>query len=411
MPSPPGSVIVVGAGPAGASLAYLLASRGVLVTLIERQRDFAREFRGEVLLPSGIMALHEMGLGDVLTRVPHIKPTTIELYANARPVFHLRVRSEFVGPYPPTVLSQPPFLEAVIQAARAYPTFRVELGVTVTDLLRVDGRVRGVIVRSETGARELHADLVLGADGRSSAIRRACGLAVRKHGLDVDIVWCKVPLPAFLRGNAPLRVYIGRAHLLIAYRAADDRLQVAWVVTKGTYGELRHRGIAEWVEEMAHHVTPDLGAHLRAHRQSLTHPFLLSAVSDRVTRWSVPGGLVIGDAAHTMSPVGGQGINIALRDAVVTANYLVPVLRSTPTPDRLRLDAAAQAIEAERTPEVAYIQRLQAFPPKLLMGHSWGAAAFRVVAPRLLRFAIVRRRATPVVRTILFGHGNVRVRI
>ncbi len=409
MPVPPGSVIVVGAGPAGASLAYLLASRGVSVTLLERHRDFSREFRGEVLLPSGLEALHEMGLGDVVSSVPHIAPTAIALYANARPVFRLPMQPEFVGVHPPTVLSQPAFLEGVIRAARAYSSFRVETGVTVTDLLRVDGRVVGVIVRSQTGERELHADLVVGADGRSSAIRRACGLEVRKHGLDVDIVWCKVPLPAFLGGDAPLRVYIGRAHLLIAYRAADVLLQVAWVITKRTYGELRQRGMTEWVEEMARHVTPDLGAHLRAHSRSLTHPFLLSAVSDRVTRWSVPGGLVIGDAAHTMSPVGGQGINIALRDAVVTANHLVPVLQRTPTAERL--DAATQAIEAERTPEVAYIQQLQAFPPKLLMGRTWWAAAFRAVVPRLLRFGIMRRRATPVVRTILFGHGGVRLRV
>ena len=95
--------------------------------------------------------------------------------------------------------------------------------------------------------------------------------------------------PPFLGDQAPLRVYVGRVHLLIAYRAADGLLQVAWVITKGTYGEVRRRSISEWVEEMAHHVTPNLGVHLRAHSRSLTHPFLLSAVSDRVTQWLVPG--------------------------------------------------------------------------------------------------------------------------
>ena len=156
---------------------------------------------------------------------------------------------------------------------------------------------------------------------------------------------------------------------------------------------------------MAHHVTPDLGDHLRAHSRSLTHPFLLSAVSDRVTQWSVPGALVIGDAAHTMSPVGGQGINIALRDAIVTANHIVPVLRQTTAPDRL--DAATQAIERERTPELAHIQRMQAIPPRLLMGHTWWGSVFRATIPRLLRYEVVRRRVTPVVRTIVFGHGDV----
>ena len=405
----PGSVIVVGAGPAGAGLAYLLASRGVSVTLLERQHDFAREFRGEVLLPSGLLALHEMGLGHVVSRVPHIAPTAIELYANARPVFRFPVQPEFVGSHPPTVLSQPAFLEAVIAAASTHPGFRVELGVAVRDLLRADGRVAGVMVRSEMGERELRADLVVGADGRNSIVRRRCKLKVRQHGLEVDVVWCKLPLPAFFGADAPLRVYVGRAHLLIAYRSADELLQVAWVITKGSYGDVRRLGIGEWVDEMARHVTPDLAAHLRAHSRSLTHPFLLSAVSDRVERWAVPGALVIGDAAHTMSPVGGQGINIALRDAVVTANHLIPVLKDVHSVERL--DTAARAVEAERTPELAYIQNLQAVPPRVLMGHTWWGAALRAVIPRLLRFAFVRRRATPVARTILFGRGDVRLRV
>ena len=408
--SVPGSVIVVGAGPVGASLAYVLASRGVSVTLLERQHDFAREFRGEVLLPSGLLALHEMGLGDVVTQVPHIAPTAIELYANTRLMFHLPMEPDFVGTHPPTVLSQPAFLEAVIAAASAYPGFQVELGVTVRDLLRADGRVAGVRVRSGTGERELRADFVIGADGRNSIVRRRCELEVRQHGLEVDVVWCKLPLPLFLGVDAPLRVYVGRAHLLIAYRAADELLQVAWVITKGSYGDLRRRGIGEWVDEMARHVTPDLAAHLRAHSRSLTHPFLLSAVSDRVERWSVPGALVIGDAAHTMSPVGGQGINIGLRDAVVTANHLVPVLiRDVHSVERL--DAAARAVEAERTPELVYIQKLQTLPPRVLMGHTWWGSALRAVMPRLLRVGFVRRRATPVVRTILFGRGDVRLRV
>ncbi len=402
-------VIVVGAGPAGVSLAYLLASRGVSVTLLERHRDFSREFRGEVLLPSGLEALQQMGLGDVVTTIPHVAPTAFELYANARPVFRIRLHSESFGAHAPTAVSQPAFLKAVIERARAFPHFRVELGVTVRGLLRTDGRVEGVTVRSQIGSQTLHSDLVVGADGRNSVIRRACDLDVRKHGLDFDIVWFKMPPPAFLGGQSPLRAYVGRGHLLIAYLAADGLLQVAWIITKGTYGELRRRGISEWVEEMAHHVTPDLGVHLRTHSRSLTDSFLLSTVSDRVTSWSVPGVLVIGDAAHTMSPVGAQGINIALRDAIVAANHLVPVLRQTSARDRIV--AATQAIERERTPELARIQRFQAIPPRLVMGHTFWGAAFRATVPRLLRFEAVRERAAPVMRPILFGHGDVRLQV
>ena len=251
--------------------------------------------------------------------------------------------------------------------------------------------------------------IVVGADGRTSVIRRRCGLEVSDQGLEVNIVWCKVPLPDFLGADVLVRVYVGRAHLLIAYRAPDGLLQVAWVITKGTYGELRRRGIEEWVEDMADHVTPDLSAHLRAHNRELTHPFLLSAVSDRVTRWWVPGALVIGDAAHTMSPIGGQGINIALRDALVAANHLVPVLRETVVPERV--DAAMYAVEAERTRELVHIQHLQALPPKVLMGRTWRSAVLRVVIPCLLRFGFVRRPAARVLCSILFGFGEVQLRV
>ena len=402
-------VIVVGAGPAGVSLAYLLASRGISVTLLERHQNFTREFRGEVLLPSGLEALQQMGLGDVVTSIPHIVPTAFELYANARQMFRIRLHSESFGSHPLTVLSQPTFLKAVIESARTFPHFRVELGVTVSDLLRTDGRVEGVTVSSQTGRQTLRSDLVVGADGRNSAIRRACDLDVHKHGIDLDVVWFKMPLPAFLGGQTTIRGYVGRGHLLFAYASADGLFQVGWVITKGTYGELRRRGTSEWVEEMACHVTADLRAHLRTHSHSLTNPFLLSTVSDRVASWSVPGALVIGDAAHTMSPVGGQGINIALRDAIVAANQLVPVLRQTRS--RERIDAATQAIEHERTPELARIQRLQAIPPRLLMSHTWWGAAFRATVPRLLRFEAVRERTAPVISPILFGHGDVRLQV
>ncbi len=404
-----GSVIVVGAGPAGASLAHVLSSRGVPVTLLERQRDFTREFRGEVLLPTGREALEQMGLDDIFKEVPQSAPTGIELYANARPVFRLAIDPAFVGPRPPTAFSQPAFLEAVIGAAGSSPDFRVELDTSVRELLRDNGRVVGVRVRGPGGEKELRADLVVGADGRASAVRRRGGFEATRQGLDVDVVWFKVPLPDFLAGNAPLRVYIGSAHLLIAYRAPDGLLQVAWVITKGSFGELRKRGIEEWVEEMARHVTPDLGAHLTKHKGELTHPFLLSAISDRVGSWYQPGALLIGDAAHTMSPVGGQGINIALRDAVVTANHLVPVLQETSNPERI--DSAASAVEAERTPELVSIQRLQAVPPKILMGHTWWGATLRATIPRLLRLRPARNRASGIARIVLFGQGSVRLEV
>lgn len=404
------TVIVVGAGPAGASLAYLLASRGIPVTLLERHHDFSREFRGEVLLPSGFEALREMGLHNIVTTIPHVVPTAFELYANGRPVFQVPFNADTFGSSPLTALSQPAFLKAIIERTRTLPHFRVELGVTVNELLRADGHVTGVALRGPSGDQTLHSDLVVGADGRNSIVRRACNLQAHKHGIDFDIVWFKTPLPEYIGDQAPFRAYFGRRHLLIAYPSADGFLQTAWIIHKGTYGELRRRGISEWIEEMAHHVTPDLATHLRAHKGSLTNPFLLSTVSDRVTHWSAPGALVIGDAAHTMSPVGAQGINIALRDVVVAANHLVPVLREPRASQRIA--AATEAIEHERTPELALMQRFQSIPPRLVMGHTVWAAAFRTMIPRLLQFEMVRRRAAATaLPTFLFGHGDVRLQV
>ena len=198
-----------------------------------------------MLLPNGLEALQQMGLGDIFRGVPQVAPTAVELYANAQSVFRLDVDPDFVGPHRPTAFSQPAFLEAVVGAADAYSGFRVELGARVHDLVHEGARVVGVQLQNEGHKRNLLADLVVGADGRISVIRRRCGLEVSDQGLEVDIVWCKVPLPDSLGADVPVRVYVSRAHLLIAYRVPDDLLQVAWVITKGTYGELRRRGIEE----------------------------------------------------------------------------------------------------------------------------------------------------------------------
>jgi 2-polyprenyl-6-methoxyphenol hydroxylase-like FAD-dependent oxidoreductase len=196
--------------------------------------------------------------------------------------------------------------------------------------------------------------------------------------------------------------------LFICYVAYDGLLQIAWVIPKDSYGELRSRGLEEWVEDMAHHVPHDLSDHLLANKDRLFHPFLLSTAADRVRHWSVPGALVLGDAAHTMSPVGGQGINIALRDAVVAANHLVPVLGDGGASDAI--DAAASCIERERAPEVKRIQRMQSMPPKVLLGHSWWAEALRQL-PRLLRYAPVRGLAGRLAQPMMFGTTEVTLRV
>ncbi len=400
-------VLIVGAGPAGASLAHLLAHRGIQVTLLERQRDFSREFRGEVLMPSGIDALEQAGLGESLASVPSYTLETGAFYLNGRPLFSVERDAASQEDRAPRAVSQPGLLEMLVAEAAKSPRFRLERGASVKELMREGGRVVGVRARTEDGEQELRADLVVGADGRGSAVRRRGGLAARNLGTPMDIVWCKLPCPEDWLGA---RVYAGRGYLLLGYHTWDDALQIGWVILKSTFGELRSRGIEQWVEEMANHVSSDFAAHLRKHAEVARHPFLLSTLADCVERWSAPGILVIGDAAHTMSPVGGQGINIALRDAIVAANHLVPAL-SEPSLDPGHLDSALRRIEEERMREVAVIQRAQAQPPKLLLNRAWWGEPVRRALGALLRRERVRARLGGWAGTFTSGITDVRLRV
>jgi 2-polyprenyl-6-methoxyphenol hydroxylase-like FAD-dependent oxidoreductase len=400
--------VIVGSGPAGAVLANLLATRGVRVTLLERQTDFTREFRGEALAPSGIEVLHSLGMDEVIARVPQIAPRAFELYSNRRRVMRIDGGLLDPGAPQPKIFSQSALLEAIVAETQRKADLCFERGASVKELIHEAGRVAGVRVRTAEGERQIEADLVIGCDGRASVVRRQAPLEIESQELPMDIVWFKLPAPASWNAEPEARFCLGRGHLFICYVAYDGLLQIAWVIPKDSYGDLRGRGLDEWVDDMAHHVPHDLSDHLLANKDQLVHPFLLSTAADCVRHWSVPGALVLGDAAHTMSPVGGQGINIALRDAVVAANHLVPVLREGGTPEAI--DAAARRIEVERAPEVRRIQTMQAMPPKVLLSHSWWAEALRQL-PRLLRYGPVRGLAGRLAQPMMFGTTEVSLQV
>ena len=403
-------VLITGAGPAGASLAHVLASRGIAVTLIERQRDFAREFRGDGLMPSGVDALAQMGLGDLLEAVPHQMPDSVALYRDGRLALTARVADVLAPGERALTVSQPHLLEAIVARASEHASFTLLRGASVRDLLRDGaGRVCGVRVDGEGGAREIAARLVIGADGRASAVRRRGGFAVKRIGAPLDVVWAKLPWPACYGDSKPVRGYLGRAHLLIALPAPDGQLQIAWVIRKGSYGELRARGAEDWVREMAAHISPDLAEHIRAHAGAISRPFLLDAETDRVRGWAKPGVLLIGDAAHTMSPVGAQGVNVALRDAVVAANALVPPLRANA--DAAALDAAAARIEPERGPEIDAIQAIAKRPPAIVMGTFPGAEFVRALALGLATTWIGRRAIARTGALLLHGARAVKLEV
>lgn len=399
-------VAIVGAGPAGATLAFLLASHGVHVSLFERRRDFSREFRGEILMPSGVKALQSMGLQHVLEETPTYAPKDFAFYLNKREIFQLDVKSAWFDGAPPIAISQPSFLESIIGLASK--TGRVDFlrGVSVQSLTHDRHRVAGIVYKDESGEHKMSADLVIGCDGRYSQIRRLLELPKTVISTPMDIVWCKIPCPKKFKGA---RGYAGRGHLLIAYKTWDGNLQLGWVIIKGTFGTLKDQGVEAWLHKMQQHVSKDLADHLAANTSNLSKPFLLVSHSDRADHWSKPGAIVIGDAAHTISPVGGQGINIALRDSIVAANHLVPLLNGNI--NHRKLDAALTLIEKERLPELALIQKLQAQPPKLVLNSSWWSEPIRKFVGLALSQEGFRARATGPLRSMLFGTTEVDLKI
>jgi 2-polyprenyl-6-methoxyphenol hydroxylase-like FAD-dependent oxidoreductase len=406
MAGPP--VVIVGAGPAGAGLALLLASRGLAVTLVERQRDFAREFRGEAMMPSGLAALAAMGVDVERSGIEHARPSELEIYVERRLAVRLAAGIAFDGPTP-LLVSQPQLLEHLVAEASRHAGFRFLRGATVRDLLHAGGRVAGVRVETAEGEQTLEACVVVGADGRASVVRRRGGFTAHERGTPMDVVWVKLPWPEAWAVGAPVRAYVAGGHLLIVFPAPGGGIQLAWIILKGTYGELRSRGTSDWVREMAGHASGDLAPHLRAHAEQVVRPFLLDSVTDRVTGWARPGALLIGDAAHTMSPVAGQGINLALRDAIVAANRLVPALRAGAGP--AALDAAAAEIEAERGPEIDRIQALAAQPPRIVLGRGWLARLVRLALPFALRLPLGRTGAGRVAGAFLYGVTDVRLTV
>jgi 2-polyprenyl-6-methoxyphenol hydroxylase-like FAD-dependent oxidoreductase len=388
MANAPGSVIIVGAGPAGMALGFLLARRGVGVTVLETHRDFARAFRGEGLQQSGIDAIRQMGLGERLDRIPYAEARMIAMYAGGRLV--VRTDAARMGRANVRLVSQPALLESIAEAAGAFSGFRLERGVAVRELLRENGRVAGVRTGTGESARELRADLVVGADGRHAVTRKQSGLAEFSSPQGFDILWLKVPYADHYPDRTTAVVDIGATRLALAFPTADGQLQAGFVIRKGEFAKLRALGPEQWTEALISGLPDFLAGHLRVHRDIVAGATLLDVVCGRMKEWTAPGLLLVGDAAHPMSPVGGQGVNIALRDALVAANHLVPVLVAGG--DGAAIDAATRKVQEERWPEIVAAQDMQQHQAKMLFApDNWrGRMMYRMI-PLLLRTGLLQR--------------------
>jgi 2-polyprenyl-6-methoxyphenol hydroxylase-like FAD-dependent oxidoreductase len=316
---------IVGGGPAGVVLGLLLAREGVSVTLLEAHKDFDREFRGNTINPSVMEVMGELGLVDRLLELRHaeIPRFTIQA-AGSSTVFADFRRLNTRYPYV-LMLPQASFLELIAAEARRCPNFRLVMGARVKELIEEDGVVRGVRYRTADGPRDVRATLTVGADGRFSQVRRLAGLKPVEGSSPMDVFWFKLPREPDDPDDAGAIFRFGPGSLLVLMDHFDH-WQVGYIIKKGGYRQLRAAGLPALrrsVAELAPELTDRVGD-LKDWKQGS----LLSVESDRLSRWWRPGLLLLGDAAHVTSPVGGVGINLAIQDAVAAANVLTEPLKA-----------------------------------------------------------------------------------
>jgi 2-polyprenyl-6-methoxyphenol hydroxylase-like FAD-dependent oxidoreductase len=373
---------IAGGGPAGMMLGYLLGRAGIKTVVLEKHADFLRDFRGDTVHPSTLMIMQELGLIDDFLKLPHS-----EIRAFAAEIGETRVKiadfAQVATPFKFVVLMpQWDFLNFLAEKARRFPALKVVMSAQVTSLVETAGRVVGVKATTPDGPLEVRATLVVGCDGRSSTVRAASGLVVQDLGSPIDVLWFRVSK----KPGDPEQV-LGRlgADKMIVTIDRTDYWQCAYVIGKGGIERVHAAGLEAFKAAVAD------GARFLSDRVDELKSFddvkLLSVSVDRLTAWSKPGLLCIGDAAHAMSPVGGVGINLAIQDAVATANLLAAKLKA----ETLQ-DGDLDSVRRRRLFPVKVIQGLQVavhnrvlkpavsgarrslkvpWPLKLLDSHAW----------------------------------------
>ncbi|WP_066383794.1 FAD-dependent oxidoreductase [Anabaena sp. CA = ATCC 33047] len=314
---------IVGGGPAGAVLALLLARQGVSVMLLEAHKDFDRDFRGDTIHPSVMEIMAELGLSDRLLQLPHAKMRQIQVKTPQDTVTladfsHLKTSYPYI-----TMLPQVRFLEFITDEAQKHPNCQVVMGANVQELITEDGVIKGVRYRGGGGWHEVRAILTVGADGRHSKLRQLGNFTTIETSPPMDVLWFRLPRqPEEIEGG------MGRfaAGHIVAMLDRGDQWQIAYVIPKGGYQKLRGEGLAALKTSVVE-IVPELANRID-NLQDWSQVAFLSVESSLVERWYRPGLLLIGDAAHVMSPVGGVGINYAIQDAVVTANVLTKPLQN-----------------------------------------------------------------------------------
>jgi len=341
----------VGGGPAGMMAGYLLARAGVPVAVLEKHGDFNRDFRGDTIHPSTLELMHELGLLDEFLKQPHQQVRELRGVINGQTVpiadfTRLPTRCKFIAFMP-----QWDFLNFLSSHAKRFPTFQLHMQTEVVDLLIEDQRVSGVRAKTPRGEMEVRADLVIGADGRHSTIHTRAGFKLCEFGAPIDVLWMRVSK----KPDDPEQSFGFFQHgKLLVLLDRGDYWQCGFVIPKGGFDKIKAHGLLQFQNEIV-----GFAGFLRDRVTELddwSKIKLLTVQINRLREWCREGLLCIGDSAHAMSPAGGVGINLAIQDAVATANLLAEKMRSGPVSlDDLR------KVQARREWPTRLIQRMQVF--------------------------------------------------
>jgi 2-polyprenyl-6-methoxyphenol hydroxylase-like FAD-dependent oxidoreductase len=355
--------VIVGGGPAGMMAGYLLARAGVPVVVLEKHADFNRDFRGDTIHPSTLELMYELGLLDEFLKLPHQELRELRAVVNGQIVpaadfTKLPTRCKFIAFMP-----QWDFLNFLSSHAKRFPAFQLYMETEVVDLLMENSRVVGVRAKTARGEVEVRADLVIGADGRHSIVHTRAGLELREFGVPIDVLWMRIPKK---EGDPKQTLGFFQHGKLLVLLDRDDYWQCGFVIPKGEFEKIKERGLEQFQNDIASFA--DFLRDRVAELDDWSKIKLLTVQVNRLRDWCCEGLLCIGDSAHAMSPAGGVGINLAIQDAVATANLLAEKLQHGP----VHLDDL-RTVQARRESPTRMIQAMQIFiHRRVVTGRSLG---------------------------------------